>query len=344
MPSAVGLPALPVYVLRTQRTDAMADADGENICIDWPPDSHERYIRLLGEIARRSKDAITRLERVDDPQRQYGEATEEAFDAWTELVDFIDEQGAIYARPVRSNDPSPDARAMALLEEIHRLSDQLRTFLDPPQKKGDRRASLPTSLAQQTFQELRALAIAISDGPSLRRWEQVDGEIAMRHVVPGQPHQTRFSAGAALLKWWAAPPNYDLLSGELTNAGLPAVLLANVAVGLALRDRQAEVSLDDLSRMIGLIPRSSVERLEMRRKVWRWLMLLDSLPVIGKRAGRYKDPRTKQQIELTSIDAFIRITGTRIPAQSVAEAGEPPAPGSSNTAVTAKFSRTLATC
>ncbi|MEW6736273.1 MAG: hypothetical protein AB1489_33580, partial [Acidobacteriota bacterium] len=157
---------------------------------------------------------------------------------------------------------------------------------------------------QQTFMEVRNIAIAITDGPRLRRWEEVAGEIALRHVIPGEPIQTKFIAGLAL-KWLGLPPTYESLRAELENFELATVLLLNVAIGTLLDRPQATVTIDELIRLIGWKPRSRVERDKMRCKVWRWLLLFDSMLVMGRRPGRYK--HNEKVIDLTSADPLITI-------------------------------------
>jgi hypothetical protein len=98
------------------------------------------------------------------------------------------------------------------------------------------------------------------------------------------------------------------------------VLLMHVLIGgaleLAERGRlYVTVAVDDLVAAIGWRPRSTPEREGMRRRVWRWLALYDACEIIGRRAGRYRDPDTRELIDLVSRDALIRITGRRLPAQ-----------------------------
>lgn len=219
--------------------------------------------------------------------------------------------------------PDVSTEGQAQREEVIELLREMAELLEAGIGQSSS-VPLPNALPQQVFLEMRAMNQAIADGPSGRRWTEIEGEIAMRHVVPEQPHQTKFAPGSALLEWWGAPPRLEALRTELANAGLPAVLLASVAVGLALQHNQVQVSVDELGKYIGLDPRSRAERLELRQRVWRWLMLLDSLPVIGKRPGRYKDPRTKRELELTSVDAFIRIMGKRLPTQPTLDGSEAP--------------------
>jgi hypothetical protein len=84
------------------------------------------------------------------------------------------------------------------------------------------------------------------------------------------------------------------------------------------------VSIDQLVSAIGWEPRSRVERLAMRHRVWRWLALFDAMQVIGRRDGKWRDPDTHQILDLTSRDALIRITGRRDPAQLSFDEGTPP--------------------
>jgi hypothetical protein len=50
---------------------------------------------------------------------------------------------------------------------------------------------LPTRIPQQTFQEAKTIAVAIADGPALRRWTPIEGEIAWRHAVKDAPLETK---------------------------------------------------------------------------------------------------------------------------------------------------------
>jgi hypothetical protein len=171
--------------------------------------------------------------------------------------------------------------------------------------------NFPTSLAQQTFQEMRNLGIALSDGPSGRRWQDIDGEVAMVHAIPDQPLHVRFSPSSLMLAWWSEPPTYAHLRTELREAGAPAVLLAHVVVALILERGKLTVSLDDLRHAIGWTRRESAIVEEQLARAWRMLLLLSSMPVIGKRNETYTDPRTGKTIDLVSRDPLIVVRGER---------------------------------
>jgi hypothetical protein len=130
------------------------------------------------------------------------------------------------------------------------------------------------------------------------------------------------------LDWLELPNTVDRLRAELRQAGLPAVLLVHVIMGTALdklasRRLYVNVSIDDLIEAIGWDPRPRTEREAHRRIVWRWIALFDAMKVIGRRLGKYRDPDTRELIDLTSGDALIGITGKRVPAQLAFDASVP---------------------
>lgn len=214
------------------------------------------------------------------------------------------------------------------LREIERIQQALRQRLEELSKLQEqpskiRKRSLPKNLPQQTCMEIRNAAIAVADGRTLRRWEDVEGENALTHVVPGDPIRTKLTAGPTL-DWWGLPATYNSLREELRRLELPAVMLLNILVGAALQHSHLSVALDELISRLGWKPRSIAMRNEMRQKVWRWLLLFDSMTVHGKRPGFYKDRFTKQVQDLTSADALIRITGVRGPVQPSFDNSEPP--------------------
>lgn len=179
------------------------------------------------------------------------------------------------------------------------------------------------NIPQYTFHEARTMAIAIADARSGRRWEQIEGEIAIRHVIPGEPLQTKFAAGP-LSGWWGSPLTHEGLLEELRKMEFSGVLLYHVGLHMVLQAPHVTVNLDDLIREIGWEPRSKLQRAEMRRRIWIWLTYFDGMKVIGRRPGRYKDPNTGRELNLTSVDAMLRITGTRLPSQGTLDGNEIP--------------------
>lgn len=184
-----------------------------------------------------------------------------------------------------------------------------------------RRQKLPEVIPQQTAQEVRTLAVALSDGRALARWEEVIGEIALRHVIPDEPFQIKFSPGSALLGWTRGQLAEDTLRDELRGCDLDTVLMLYEVLGTAVaqfgrgESSYVTLSLDDLISSLGwdkAARRSTEERNRLRLKVWNWLLVFDSMRVLGQRPGTYRDPGTKQTLELRSDDALIRIMGQRV--------------------------------
>ncbi|MDP8909299.1 MAG: hypothetical protein M3N47_09340 [Chloroflexota bacterium] len=193
----------------------------------------------------------------------------------------------------------------ALAEEL--AAPEAESARKPRRKQGD----LPKLLPQQTFQEMRNVGIGLADGPSGRRWVEVEGEPAMFHAVDGQPIHVRFSPSSLLLTLWNEPAAYAQLRAELKQAGAPAVLLAHVVVGLVIEQGEVTIALDDLRRLIGWKRREAALIDEQRHRVWRMLLLIESLKVIGKRPGTYNDPRTRQVIDTAGRDPLIVVRGAR---------------------------------
>jgi hypothetical protein len=238
------------------------------------------------------------------------------------------------------------ASAAALSQSVeiggrrHRLLRDGRRFLrmappgtvpPPPPDGSPPRVStlpLPTRIPQSTFQEAKTLAMAIADGPTLRRWTPIEGEIAWRHAVRDSPLETKL-VGTTLLGWLGLPNTLDSLRQEIQSAGLPALLMLHVVLGTALDKILANrahvtVSIDQLVAAIGWEPRSTAERMRMRHRVWRWLALFDATLIIGHRDGKWRDPDTHDVLDLRSRDALIRITGRRDPAQLAFDESIPP--------------------
>jgi hypothetical protein len=202
----------------------------------------------------------------------------------------------------------------------------------PPRRHASKQPAttpLPADLPQHTFPEAKVAAIALADGPRLRRWLPVEGEIALRHrVSEREPLQTKL-VGAPLLGWLGMPNTLEGLQDELRHLGLPAVLLLHVCLGAALEsasDQRLFVrhSIDEMIRAIGWQPRSREERADTRRKVWRWMAVFSALQVIGKRAGRYKDPDTGEVYDLTSRSELLHISERLDPEQLSFDPGQPP--------------------
>ena len=186
-----------------------------------------------------------------------------------------------------------------------------------PMQRPQTPLSVSSFLPHHTFAEAREVQRAIGDGPSLNNWIGIDGEFAMRHAMPKETHQTKFSPSPRLLEysqWLTHGPNersMDLLAGELRRLSFDANLLFSVCLSLVIERGNFSASLDELGRLLGWEPKSAKERDQNRLKLWLWLLLFDSLRVVGLRRGVYKDPNDKKKTRsMNSDDDLLHISGT----------------------------------
>ena len=205
----------------------------------------------------------------------------------------------------------------------------------PPAKDGPRLAA-PKSLAHPTFIEARQVSHALSDGRDGRNWKALEGVIALLHCAPKAKLATRFEPSPMLLDWWGVAGTEDTLYGELARLDLDDVILFRVVLSAILRDEKARfsASLDDIITLIGRdkdARRSSGERAKWRAKVWRSIVLFDSLAVYGMRAGKWKEPNARgekrarmDEDTLFSRDPLVRIVGTRDTQQGTFDGSAPP--------------------
>lgn len=180
--------------------------------------------------------------------------------------------------------------------------------------------------AQQTSPEIKATTIALADGPHGTRWEEVEGERALRHAVKDSPLQVKFIA-EPLTRWLGSPDTIASLNDELRNLGLQAVLAYHVCIDALLRDPYPTFTIDELIRAIGWEPHTTEERRQMRSSVWRYLVVFDGFKVVGHRKGKYRDPVTKEVLDLTTTEELLHIAGRadHDPAQLLRDSGFPPA-------------------
>jgi hypothetical protein len=255
------------------------------------------------------------------------EAADRISQALTSISGSVAKAAAVLEQTALGLGPEPDPTTAEAYARLKSATSFLRDLgiLAPDQIAP---VKPPPVLPQQTAPEVKAAAMGLADGPKQRRWEPIEGEIALRHAVRGSTLETKL-VGHPLLDWLGLPNTIESLRAELKRAGLPAVLLLHVVIGTALdklvaRRLYVDVSIDDLIEAIGWDPRSRTERESQRRTVWRWISLFDAMKVIGRRPGKYRDPDTREVIDLTSDDSLIRITGRRVPAQLAMDDSVPP--------------------
>ncbi len=197
-------------------------------------------------------------------------------------------------------------------------------------------ARAPPTLPQPTFYEARTGATAISDGRDLRDWNPIEGMMAMLHAPKDSIMQTRFEPCSLLLGWWGKPTGAELetLQCELQKLEFDALVTYFVCLSWAVEEYQVTASLDAIIEAIGRgtdARRSTKARQALRAKVWRWMLLFDSLAVIGARPGTWREPRDRDKKrakidpdKLYSRDALLKIIGTRATEQGTFDNSAPP--------------------
>lgn len=193
----------------------------------------------------------------------------------------------------------------------------------------------PPHLPQPTFYEARSGATAVSDGRDLRDWNAIEGMIAMLHAPKGSDMQTRFEPCSLLLSWWGKPTGAELeiLKHELQNLEFDALKTYFVCLSWAIGNHQVSTSLDSIIEAIGrgTDARRKGQRAIWREKIWRWMLIFDSLSVIGARPGTWREPRDgdkkREKMDpdkLYSRDALLKIIGTRATEQGTFDNSAPP--------------------
>lgn len=275
-------------------------------------------------------------------------------EAWSSIHDALYAAVGNYADPYQS----PEAQRAWDEHQKHiealpnRVEGWLRGTLTPndprweilglhkPQGAGAAtpRPQLPSFLPQGTFLEARQFSNAISDGRDGRHWGEIQGVPALLHCPPKSKHQTRFEPNSMMLNWWGVSSTQpQALYDELARLDFDAVILFQVTLSAILhtdKARLSNLSLDSIIKMIGKdseARRSTAEREKWRRKVWRWLVLFDSMAVYGARGGKWREPGAKGEKRekmdsqtLYSRDPLIRIVGTRDTEQGTFDGSAPP--------------------
>jgi hypothetical protein len=138
-----------------------------------------------------------------DVARQISESLHSISSSLSRAVDLVQQSGQppLLSGSLPPADPTTrDAYAMvqsaaAFLHDLGWLERQDGIERPDPLK-------LPALMPQQTAPEVKAAAMGIADGPKLRRWEVIEGEIALRHAVKGSPIETKLVSNP--LRWLAA--------------------------------------------------------------------------------------------------------------------------------------------
>jgi hypothetical protein len=192
------------------------------------------------------------------------------------------------------------------------IRDRLRDEIErrKREKQGEPRrenSKLPSIVRQHTFQEVRNLGQAITDGATLQNWKEIPGEVALGHTIEGQPIETKLTAGKDI-DWFGAPVTYDSLREELRKLTPEGVLLFQFALESVLLHQHATLSLDDLIREIGWTPKNREDRNQMRWQIYYWLCVFTNFTSHGTRPGIYKNPITKEKGKIITSSSYFAIT------------------------------------
>ena len=162
-------------------------------------------------------------------------------------------------------------------------------------------------MPQQTCQEIKTTAMSIAHAPTLKNWNPNPDERAYLFTIENVPIQIKLSAGENL-NWDNTTFDYKHLESILQTLGVGAAFLFEILLSL-LRDKQhITIELDSLIKIMGWSARSSREREEKRRQIFRWLCVFHNLTAHGKRKGGYKDPITKELLDLTIQSKFLMLS------------------------------------
>jgi len=221
-------------------------------------------------------------------------------------------------------------RLYALLDELHTWTEGQEGKPALHAERSQRLLSyrLPSHRPQYTFAEMKASMIASADGPRLHHWTDVQDDAAIRHAIDERsPLEVKFRY-SALLQWFPdqrqdaqkelSPDQlrekaYGILKNSLREMGLMANMSFHLCMAALLEQAYPEIALDDLITAVGLDPRSTEARVEMRGQMWHWLRVFSCWEIIGRRKGIYKDPDTKKLIDLQATEALFHISGREDP-------------------------------
>lgn len=159
----------------------------------------------------------------------------------------------------------------------------------------------------QTSQEVDALMRAAADGRTGAHWVTDENGATRSHSIPGAPHHVQIAlseneraqgVSVQVLEKLTLKqdPDFNFVLLYVSQILAPPSPLPRNAAAMGW------VDIDDVMSKIGWDPRSSKDRLEMRRRVWQYILFGARASIVGQRSGRYVDNRTGERIE-TIIDA-----------------------------------------
>jgi hypothetical protein len=202
-----------------------------------------------------------------------------------------------------------------------------RAGIAPVMKDEHFRALLPKLLPQQTSQEFKRVARGLALAPDGIGWSELVGELALVHLDNRAEHNLRLEGGL-IPEWWGKPSDIASLRRELAeNGGHDGIAVFHNALGLVLHsdNGHVDVNIDEMIGRAGIDPRSKAERTKARLKIWRILMILGAIRVVGARRSAVRDSVTGKNVQLESNDPLLTVSPfKRVGTQETFDAGTAP--------------------
>ncbi len=174
--------------------------------------------------------------------------------------------------------------------------------------------------AVHTGQEADALMRAASDGKHGEHWHEVEQMAACVFEVPGLSHSVRLQLTSDEQR---AGLTLDALK-ELRQMQDSDSAFALLYISRQMAESQPtpdnpttniEITLDDIIAAIGLDPRTTTQRAELRQRIWAFIKFGERAEIVGQRTGIYQDKMTGKQIETRIESAPWRIMEKEMAAQ-----------------------------
>lgn len=189
-----------------------------------------------------------------------------------------------------------------LIEKDHEAKDELSQENSQKEPKANQAAQADDYLVH-TSQESAALLMSMCDGKTGRNWQSDEQAGTHTYERKGLPHRiqlkledtergTNPALGLAALEAMMHATDADGTFAVLYVSRLlaPPDPLPRNALAYDW------IELDDVIAKIGWNPRTTVQRQEMRRRVWGYLRFCARANVLGSRTGVYRDPASGEEI------------------------------------------------
>jgi hypothetical protein len=171
-----------------------------------------------------------------------------------------------------------------------------------------------------TAPEMDALERAAADGKHGLHYSNSGQELLRRHAIPGASHYVQLALSTSEQVAGVTLQALEELTGvQDADASMAFLYIAHV---LAAPMSQAPLELangvidfDDVIKKIGWDPRSTIERREMHKRLYQFILFGERAQVIGNRRGKYKDKHSGEVIDTIVRSAPWRILTDETPDQ-----------------------------